>query len=684
MGWLRRVLGWSVGVPSLVSGFAVGYLTNVVTGGSSTWPVIAGLATSVAAAVGLSVGQEASAQNKELARLRGLRAGVLAGFDPPVLGGGERMIVSLLAARNAIAPFVGRGTQVQELLQWCRDGAGVSIRVLAGPSGVGKTRLAAQLARALPDAWAAGQADPHRLGEVVELVRACGDPTLIVVDDADTQPELARQLPAVLGRLGGDHQVLRVLLVVRDAAAFQAWLGAGAEPLDEAVTLRWPVISLDAFGGGGDRKRWFVEALRRYAQALDMPPVFVSEFDIGPVGVDGEPMVVTQIRAALAAFEGGTRTQIDTVRVLGIGELAATLVEHEQRRWTRIAADTGRWGLPPTLTAPARENAVLALVLAGPRDDDDGNSAGVALLHRTGLFGKDVAANLVAWARYLYPTPAGAGSPIVSPAPDFLVAALLARLAEPCHHHLLDTLCPGELARNDTAVLDRLIRAAMVFPTVGALLGRVLEQGPDLLGAAIDAALFLGSDARSVEPVLAVAVTAESLEPDQVSRLLPLTNHIWRHLRVALGAAAVQHARNQAADDDTRAAHSALADALHNLGIWLSEVGQRSAALASTEEAVAIWRRLVEAEPAAYLPDLAMHLSTFALVRAAGPHELDEALTAIEEATTIYQSLAEKLPNAFTRHLRWATKIHADVLGCLGRSAEAEKLRDTLRNDQSN
>ncbi|MDQ3988331.1 MAG: hypothetical protein M3291_03870, partial [Actinomycetota bacterium] len=64
----------------------------------------------------------------------------------------------------------------------------------------------------------------------------------------------------------------------------------------------------------------------------------------------------------------------------------------------------------------------------------------------------------------------------------------------------------------------------------------------------------------------------------------------------------------------------------------LSDLGQREAALAPTEEAVAIRRWLAEANPAAYLPALARGLWGFAWVRAAGGLELPEALAAAEEA----------------------------------------------------
>lgn len=67
-------------------------------------------------------------------------------------------------------------------------------------------------------------------------------------------------------------------------------------------------------------------------------------------------------------------------------------------------------------------------------------------------------------------------------------------------------------------------------------------------------------------------------------------------------------------------------------------------ALAPVEDAVEIKRRLAEANPAAYQPDLAMRLNNPSNQLAdIGPR--DEALAPIEEAVEIYQGLAAVQPS---------------------------------------
>ncbi|MGH3774215.1 MAG: tetratricopeptide repeat protein, partial [Pseudonocardiaceae bacterium] len=118
-----------------------------------------------------------------------------------------------------------------------------------------------------------------------------------------------------------------------------------------------------------------------------------------------------------------------------------------------------------------------------------------------------------------------------------------------------------------------------------------------------------------------------------------------------------------------------LAMALNNLGIWLSNLGRREEALAATTDAVEIRRRLAEVNPAAFEPDLARGLWSFASVRVAGQIELPQALTAAEESVTRYEGLVQQLPQVFTDDLYGALAILADVLDGLDRREEAADVR---------
>jgi tetratricopeptide (TPR) repeat protein len=75
---------------------------------------------------------------------------------------------------------------------------------------------------------------------------------------------------------------------------------------------------------------------------------------------------------------------------------------------------------------------------------------------------------------------------------------------------------------------------------------------------------------------------------------------------------------------------------LNNLAVQLAEVGQRQAALAPAQQAVDIRRALAEANPEAYLPDLAMSLNNLAVQLA----ELGRPTEALAAYTTCLDSLA--------------------------------------------
>ncbi len=449
------------GVPALLAGTGVGVLTNIATS-NPTWPVVTGLVAAVTVTVVLSVRQAARDEQERLRGLREVRAQVLESLRPVPRAPEEHTISSLLAATSALARFVAREREKQEVLAWCLDPARPALRVLAGPGGVGKSRLAAEVAGELPEPWAAGRVVTGCVDEVWGAVLACGDPTLIVVDDADTEPDVVGLVRQVIAQGGGQQQI-KLLVVVRDREAFGTWL---RKQLPEELALRWPTTDLQVIGGAGDRRRWFVQAARAYAAALEVPPPPVTDLDTRPVGVDGEPMVVTQARAVLAALGRGSKPQADAVRTGGTNGVAAELVEHEQKRWNRAAL---RWGLLD-MTEEVREEALLTLVLLAPTTTEDG----VHTLKQVRHFGdqhETVLLNVVAWAHHLYP---GVALPQVEPTPDFLAGALLARVAESEHCGLVDAVNLGLAAQRDAQVLPRLVRAAALFPAVAGLIEKVL------------------------------------------------------------------------------------------------------------------------------------------------------------------------------------------------------------------
>ncbi|MGH3612794.1 MAG: tetratricopeptide repeat protein [Pseudonocardia sp.] len=656
---------WAVAAGVLV--VAVGLFTNLVTAQAASGWVVAGFVVAVASSLGLSGWAVALGLRDGYRELVARREELLVPFadpSPPEVGGFT--VVSLLDPLAGLSPFVGRAREVDELRSWCTGSGPERVRVIDGDSGVGKTRLAREVARSLPPGWASGLVVAERAVEVVAAVVACGDPTLIVVDDADLNPGTAPLVDAVLCQEGG--LLVRVLVLVRDAAAFRVWLAQrGPARLDR----RWPVTHIGVAGADGDRRRWFAQMVSAYRRVLapSPPPVPVGRSgsprrpgplavapgipadDLGPVGAAGEPLMVTCARAALAAVAGGARADVDAVRTAGSDEVAAQLVAHEQRRWAEAAADP-KWGVNGAgLTDSLRAKAVLALVLAGPSTLD----GAVAVLQRLpALKGQPQAVHsaVVEWARHLYPGGAGATG-VVAPRPDFLAGALVARCAADDHRDVLDAVIGDSHggAGIEAGSLVGMVRAAAWFPAAAPLLGFVLDRVPTAVAAAIEAAALAGGDTRrAVGALLHAALVRAVLSDDTVSRLLDLTDQdgLWR-LRVDLYRITVDRARAAAAAAPVESDQERLdlARSLTNLGVSLWEGGEHREALTTFREAVALWRTLAAAEPARHTPGLATSLNGLgASLREVGEHR--EALTIVREAVALGRTLAAAEPARHT------------------------------------
>jgi tetratricopeptide (TPR) repeat protein len=76
------------------------------------------------------------------------------------------------------------------------------------------------------------------------------------------------------------------------------------------------------------------------------------------------------------------------------------------------------------------------------------------------------------------------------------------------------------------------------------------------------------------------------------------------------------------------------------LGIHLFDLGRREEALAATQEAVDIYRRLAQTRLDAFLPDLAVSLNSSG-IRLSDLGRREEALAATQEAVDIKRRLAQ-------------------------------------------
>jgi hypothetical protein len=113
----------------------------------------------------------------------------------------------------------------------------------------------------------------------------------------------------------------------------------------------------------------------------------------------------------------------------------------------------------------------------------------------------------------------------------------------------------------------------------------------------------------------------------------------------------------------------------------LAEAGRREQALTLSEEAVTLRRQLAQANPDAYLPDLAGSVGNHAL-RLAEAGRREQALTLSEEAVTLRRQLAQANPDAYLPDLARALWMAGYVRRLLLTDLSEAEINDGVRATQ--
>src|SRR5664279_1286656 len=153
----------------------------------------------------------------------------------------------LLRADFEAVEFHGRDDQLSDLNRWCTDpNLEVGVRLLVGPGGRGKTRLARQLVTGVQGqrspgrhagrSWVAGFLADRATGRALARVADTAAPVLLVVDYAETRTgQLVELLPRLWAADGGPP--VRLLLLARAAGDWWRQLGRNLDDPLGAVTV---------------------------------------------------------------------------------------------------------------------------------------------------------------------------------------------------------------------------------------------------------------------------------------------------------------------------------------------------------------------------------------------------------------------------------------------------------------
>lgn len=555
-----------------------------------------------------------------------------------------RSLARLLDPRLELVRFVGRDGELAELAAWCQNDGASRLRLVTGPGGVGKTRLALELCKRLDELGLATErigdgAEGTAIGTLRSLTRKRA---LLVVDYAETRVHL----PTMLADLASDSgEGVRVLLLARSTGDWWDRLGAGDPaiwdlvlPARQAQLELSPVIAAEIADA-----EIVAQAVKSFARELRLPERRVVI--LGDPGTGQRRVLDLHAAALVAVLEEGSD---GTVRV-DIRAVLDELLRHEQHYWYDTARARGLFDGRQGATAKTLRQLVAVTCLLGAETHDE------AMRLAGRIPGMFPSAKITEWLEGLYPPDPGQPDWVGSVQPDRL-AELHVLKEFSVAPGLADGCLTGLNSRQALRAVSILARASSDYPEAENLFRETLPAVADLI-AQMDApadALTAIFDAIPY-PTVRLAPAAVSLG-QQIARRLPPDSSpsvraFWQAtlgLRLAeIGRAAdavtatgeaVALYRGLAAASPDRY-RPELAANLTNLGSWLAEQGQPEAALGPTREAAGLYQDLAGADPDRYRPDLAAALTNLGNWLAELGHP-DQALDPTERAATAYRQLA--------------------------------------------
>ncbi|MFJ5893384.1 tetratricopeptide repeat protein [Streptomyces californicus] len=601
----------------------------------------------------------------------------LADVEPAGRGAALGSPAALLQAGRQTVPFHGRKDLLADLRAWCgRDGFGAWL--LHGPGGQGKTRLAHHLAGLLAaDGWAVLWPRADVIAADLRELRDVAKPLLVVLDYAESRTGQLTALVEAAAHHPGSKP-FKVLLLARTGGDW--WVQAKSatllveDYLDDAPSIRLEPLEQDP----GPRLEAYRTAARALAGAL--PNVrglaghdWRAAADTLPapsLDHDGFANALTLQMTALADLLDTTTGSPGTAPPPAnqVQKVEDRLLGHERRHWQHGAT---AHGLNPALSRTTLETALAAAHLVGAADREQADHTWLripALADQP----RDRRDAVTAWITALYP-PAESGRPWGALQPDRLAERHIGNILA-ANPNLAERLIDGADDAQATLLLTVYSRAA-AHPTFDGRLNDHLTRlcvrhhgqlAPHIVATTIQAdypqPLITGLDTLANDPTTAVSdlVTLHDRLPRTSQRLartaIQLVEAITKNYR------ALAEANPDAYLPD-------LAGALNNLSVRLGEAGRRAEGLDAIEEAVRHYRALAEVDPDAYLPDLAGALNNLS-TRLGEAGRRAEGLEAVEEAVTIRRALAEVDPDAYLPDLAMALNNLSVRLGEAGRRAE--------------
>lgn len=651
---------WVYGVAAVVA-IGVGVVAAVLPETVPAWVrqciVVAGVVGSVLAAIFIERWYTLLDRSRTITERTqaDIRESESLAIRPPHDDDAPGRLLSPVREGDQIIEFLGRKEELHELVAWCDGGRAdgrrsLRVRLVTGPGGVGKTRLAEELQDRMRDrGW---QCRNLRAGVepwAMEAIRRGHGkaPILFVVDYAENRHD---QLATLLEHANDDDGTVRILLLARQNGEWWTDLcqlpGVGAvvgatDPLELSPRL---VPADDAMTVVEEQQRIIDAATHDFARHLDREPPAVELSEALP-----DARMLDLLSIALVEV---LRRRDDHVppgagaATLSVHSVFDELLRHEVRDWSRSAAKAGVHADTHTL-----RTLVAAACLLGAADQEEAT----ALVRRVSrLRHHDDAPDLVRTARWLreqYPPSARTwtGHDAERAArPQWLGSLHPDRLAE---HLVVSVLSAADVADDARAIVSAERRAALLHD----LDERQATQAMIVLARA-------ASDPSRDDDVTAPGRSADPdrLDPrrsDHVARLaLDLVDHLpqewdvvsavhetipWPDPPSALHTVGHRIATRLSSCIPWRGRITGSGDASHAqhvLGNWAYTLGHYQEALEARERAARSYRQLAERRPGRFRPSLALALDNLAdSYQSLGRY--DDALQTRQDANQLWQRI---------------------------------------------
>ncbi|MEE9442170.1 MAG: tetratricopeptide repeat protein [candidate division Zixibacteria bacterium] len=549
-------------------------------------------------------------------------------------------LFSLLSWHTRISEFAGRDREMARLVKWAKSNHPIRINFVVGEGGAGKSRLAAEFAEKMQgENWSAG---------FINLRKPINFPmsdagTLLIVDYPEEYVDRVKELLGDLAHLGPNCQ-LRVLFLTRQSPERWADIITSANANNLVDSNYITLNRLDA----QDAKIIYNTTACKAGETLG----HTSQSDPGHALIPSDAMdawmkIAPENHRSLfimaAAVHSAENPDDEIVNFSG-RQIVTSLVEREINRVIRIAESRKL----KDKYALARLMAMAAI--AGELTLSEIESY---ILDNNALFGFNTDGDI---KEELISTGLFTGDKLLAPTPDIVAAALTVNILAQRPEHAPDL--------------------------IWAALQNDLEGGLERIGRlCYDAEIVLGMREHSLSDWLAQKIDGDFDKCKMLDDII--TEDILSMFLYKIGAVINRTLIKYTKKDEDKSRY------YNNLSYYLGALGDTAGALTAIREAVEIYCRLSESNPAKYEPDLAMSLNNLSkYLSEAG--DTKEALAAIREAVKIRRRLSESNPARYKPDLAMSLNnlssnlfADGDTSGALTAIREAVEINRRLSESNS-